>query len=990
MTSGLGWIANVGSWSWDWQTAVNTVLPVVAAVLIAALLAVLAILRSRARRAKRHDEEAEAALRATEGRYRALFEGSSDAVMIVDDGRFTDCNGATLKMFGYAGKAEFASLHPADVSPPCQSSGVDSATTASQHMATALKLGTDRFEWIHRRRTGEVFPAEVWLTAIQLDGRRVLQATVRDITERKRAGETLRTAQQLIEGILNTIPVRIFWKDKNLVYLGCNAIFARDAGFADPKDIIGKDDYQMGWRDQAEKYRGDDKQVIESGCSKLLIEEPQTTSDGKTITLLSSKLPLLDSQGAISGVLGTYMDITERKRSETVMRESEERFRILSEHVPIGISLARPDMTYEYVNPFFTHLFGYSVADLVDRDTWYEKAYPDPIYRERVRTAWQADFAEHDGFVRMQHETFAVRCKDGSEKMIRLNGVVLPDSRVLMTHEDVTHLVLVESALRTAKDVAEAATETKSKFLANMSHEIRTPLNGIIGMTGLLINTDLTPEQRDYAETVRTSGEILLALINDILDFSKIEASKMDLEKQPFKLTQCIEEALGLVSARAAKKKIELECSVEDIPADYVGDVTRLRQILVNLLGNAVKFTERGEVVLSVSAQMRDRGQYQLHFAIRDTGIGISPENQDQVFQSFKQVDASTTRKFGGTGLGLAISKQLVELMGGTIWVESTGVPGEGATFHFTIMAEKSAVPGVVRDEAKDLAHLVGKRVLIVDDHQTGRDILFRQMMALTMIPTAVASGREALDLLRAGKSYDVAILDFQMPEMDGPMLAEEMRRLPTGEKMPLILLSSIGDQGSRVPQTQFAAFLTKPIKAAALFEALNCTMGARSMPVTTAVVRHAPHDQDMGRRHPLRILVAEDNLINQQVAVAMLGTIGYRADVVADGLEVLEALKRQRYDVILMDGQMPEMDGEQATVAIRKQWPKPEQPRIVAMTANVLKGERERYLAAGMDDYIAKPIRIEELVRALNVSQALAQPHEQTVADVHRPEVAA
>ncbi len=1171
----------------------------------------------------------EEALHSSEVKFRALFEGSSDAVMILGAGHFMDCNSATLKMFGYESRAEFCTLHPADVSPPRQSGGEDSRTAADRHIHTALTKGIDRYEWTHRRRTGEDFRAEVWLTALEMDGRRVLQATVRDITERKRADEMLRESEEQLrlaldaasavawvgqaegdklteigpvakvfgkpagfhhadraafiqdihpddrarviasmqgavqteahtysvdfrvpladggvrwlqatgrfEGdaaghpaqirgitrdittaktneemisnlstqqqvILDSSPAMIFYKDAENRFIRVNEAMAKANGLS-KEEMEGKALWDLYPREVADRYWQDDRKVMASGVPLLNIVEEMITPHG-SMWVQTDKIPYKNATGEVIGVIGFTLDITERKRAEgelqsartfldsiintiadpvfvkddkrrfvlvndafctivnrprelllgkddddmfpmeevavfrkmdaaildtgdvnvneetlsnlssgevrtivtrktryidpagrrfivgvirditerkrieMAVRKSEEQFRMLSEHSPIGISLVRPDMTYEYINPFFTHMFGYSIADTIDRNVWYEKAYPDPVYREHVKTAWKADVAENEGFRRMQAEIFTVRCKDGTDKMVRVNGAVLPDNRVLMTHEDITQLANTQRSLEAAKDAAEAATETKSQFLANMSHEIRTPLNGIIGMTGLLIGTDLTPEQRGYAETVRSSGEILLSLITDILDFSKIEASKMELEKQPFNLTQCVEEALDLVAAKAAEKRIELGCFIEELPSDYIGDVTRLRQVLVNLLANAIKFTDHGEVLLSVSGQVRDAGQYQLHFSIRDTGIGISPEHQDRLFQSFKQVDASTTRKFGGTGLGLAISKQLAGLMGGTMWVESAGIPGQGATFHFTILVEKSPATEAVKNAPRDLTSLSGKRILIVDDNPIGREILVRQMAAWTMQPTAVASGREALERLQTGEPYHAAILDFQMPEMDGAMLAEEIRRLPAGKKIPLILLSSIGYQAPAASHVHFAAFLTKPVKSSSLFDTLISTVTQRSLPVRNPRDRHEHYDQDMGSRHPLRILVAEDNIVNQQVAVGMLGKIGYRADVVADGLEVLEALHRQPYDVIFMDGQMPEMDGEQATVEIRKRWPKAEQPRIIAMTANVLKGERARYLALGMDDYMAKPIRIEDLERVLRQSKPLVPPH--------------
>ncbi len=673
-----------------------------------------------------------------------------------------------------------------------------------------------------------------------------------------------------------------------------------------------------------------------------------------------------------SGELG-FLARTFDSTIEILKQQSEERQRVMDDVLrerqyfetlvhcsPDAIAVRDNSGAISSINPAFTELFGYTLEDLQEND--YDELINSAETLEQGKNLTKS--VREGGSIRIIARR---RSKSGRLIDVEISGVpiIVNGKQVgaLAIYHDITELI-------EAKRNAEASAQAKADFLANMSHEIRTPLNAVIGMTNLLMDTRLDNTQCDFVNTIRTSGEDLLTIINDILDFSKIEAGKLDMEEMPFDLGDCVESALQLMAPKASEKGLELLYLIDqNTPSALTGDPTRLRQILVNLLGNAIKFTEKGEVFLSVDSMPLENDQYEVHFAVKDTGIGISENARDRLFKSFSQADSSTTRKFGGTGLGLSISKKLAENMGGTMWYESE--PGKGSTFHFTI---KSVVTEALRKQVvtDSLTISQGKTILVVDDNDRNRQILEHQLQSWQMNCIPAASGFQALEILKRITTIDAAIVDMQMPEMDGLMLSRSIREIPGCKKIPLILLSSLGRTEHSSDSRFFAAQLSKPVRPSILLETLLSLFTNRPVVVRENLHVDGEIDPQMGAKHPLRILLADDNVVNQKVATRMLERLGYRADLAANGLEVLQAVERQTYDLIFMDVQMPEMDGIQASRQIQKRIPAKHRPRIIAMTAHALQGDRERFLAEGMDDYLSKPVQFKDMIRALQSSLPL------------------
>jgi PAS domain S-box-containing protein len=799
-----------------------------------------------------------------------------------------------------------------------------------------------------------------------------------DVTERKELEEALRAREaevsrekQHYQALVALSPTAIVTMDLDEQVTSWNPAAERLFGWSEA-EAMGRNIDQLVLGSSVLYGEGEavTRQALEEGLAKRTTR--RTRKDGRLVDVELLLVPLVVDD-ARTGYLLVYHDITAAKEAET-------RFRRLAEELPlvtyVDAAFAEDDTGSAsivgrsiYISPQCEAVFGYPPPDWADNSLWEAVLHPED--RDRV-LAEQGRFQETGEPLSSEYRMIH---KSGRDVWVHDESVIVRDERGAPLYVqgfwiDITERKRAEEELQQARAEAEAATQAKSAFLATMSHEIRTPMNAVIGMTGLLLDTELTLEQREFAEVVRSSGDALLHVIDDVLDYSKIEAGKLDLERAPLDLRECVEAALDMVAPVASEKRIELGFLFEEgMPAGIHGDAARLRQVLLNLLSNAVKFTEEGEVVVHGDSEPAGEGSHRIHLAVRDTGVGIPQDRMDRLFASFSQVDASTTRRYGGTGLGLAISKRLVELMGGTMWVESE--EGLGSTFHLTVTADEAQVPRVSTPEGRRL--LDGRRLLVVDDNATNREIVSRQVRAWGMRPLAVEHPAEALALIEAGEQFDVAVLDMQMSEMDGLQLARAIRR--HRRDLPLVLVTSLSGLPEARSSTEFAAQLTKPLRASQLFDALMSVFGEH-----VATPPSAAGDGDGKPVSTLRILLAEDNAVNQKLALRLLERLGYQADLAENGREVLDALERQTYDVILMDVQMPELDGLDATRRIRESRTPGDQPHIVAMTANAMREDRDACIEAGMDDYVAKPIRPDELAAALQRARVLAEPSTQDV----------
>ncbi len=811
----------------------------------------------------------------------------------------------------------------------------------------------------------------------------LLMDAVWKIVEQRHAQDDLRKQLDFLDTLLETIPNPVFHKDAELIYTGCNKAFEEFVGRS-REEIIGRSVYELSPRKIADCYAEKDKLLLENAGDQHYEWNVQG-KDGVLRQVLFDKAAFRDIHGKVQGIVGVITDITERKRAEEELQSAVDRLQAETAKLSAmigsmeeGVVFANRHNTIVEVNDFFCNFVRLPRDRMVGRrlDEFHEG---DALHRVREIITFFKERPDSGAFKtqrRMGAAEVLLRVqpiyREGEYDGVLLNVVDVSDMVQARREIEETNAQL-EQAIARANEMAvqaEMANIAKSEFLANMSHEIRTPMNGVIGMTALLLDTELTADQRRYAETVRTSGESLLNLINDILDFSKIEAGKLDIETLDFDLRSLLEDFSELMAVKAAEKNLEFVCAADpDVPALLRGDPGRLRQVLTNLVGNALKFTHRGEVTVRVGVESETDTDILLRFSVRDTGIGIPEGKIAILFDKFTQVDASTTRNYGGTGLGLAIAKQLVEMMGGGIWVKSA--VGTGSEFWFTV---RLTLQSARDSEDTAPADLRGVRVLVVDDHAANRELLMERLASWGMpsveaenAPTALRRLREAK---RSGTPFRVIITDMQMPDMDGEALGRAIRADEDLADTILVMMTSLGRRGDarRMADIGFTAYLTKPVRHSELFDclvtALTGTAPRRStQPIVT---RHSVREQ---RRGNLRILLAEDNVTNQQVAVGILGKLGLHADTVDNGREAVEALMSTSYDLVLMDVQMPEMDGLEATRRIRD--PRSEIPHrdipIIAMTARAMPGDRDLCLEAGMDDYLSKPVTPEALAEVLH-----------------------
>ena len=808
--------------------------------------------------------------------------------------------------------------------------------------------------------------------------------------ERERAEEALFQKTALLAGLLDSIPDRVFFKDLEGVYLGCNPEFARFVGRS-REEIVGRTDYELFSKENAEFYRGTDRSAMEGG-EPTRFETWIDYPDGRRLLADTMKAPLRSVGGAVIGLVGVSRDITGLRRAEEALQKQLNFLEQLIDAIPLPMFFKDGKGVFTGCNKEFESFKGLTKKEILGKTVFdtspedlarFNHQKDQELFENPGTQRYEGDSASADGTLRnaITHKaTFT--SLDG--RVDGIVGVVL-DITERKRVEEALHSAMadlestnrqLEEAIARANHMAlqaELANSAKSEFLANMSHEIRTPMNGIIGMTGLLLDTPLSPEQRQYAELARSSGESLLLLINDILDFSKIEAHKLELDSVDFDLRATLEDVVEMLAFKAQEKGLEMACLLDpDTPSWLRGDPGRLRQIIVNLGGNAVKFTPQGGVTVRARVAAEDDHSVTLRFAITDTGIGIPKDKQSILFSPFTQVDGSITRKYGGTGLGLAISRQLVDLMGGQIGVESE--EGKGSTFWFTAAFDKS--PSVGAQEHRPAADLKGVRVLVVEHHGASRLQITTLLTSWGCDVDEATDGKWAMAMLlqaaHDGDPFQIALIANPLPDLEGTELGRRIKEKREIREVRLVLLTSLGQRGdaARAEKIGFSGYLAKPVRQSQLRECLGLVSGRKENPEEKAsrplVTRHTV-TESLKRR--VRILLAEDNPTNRMVALKILEKLGYRADAVDDGRKAIEALRDIPYDLVLMDCQMPEMDGFEATRCIRRAESGASNPGIpiIALTAHAMKGDREVCLEAGMNDYLAKPIRPEELALTLD-----------------------
>ncbi len=773
--------------------------------------------------------------------------------------------------------------------------------------------------------------------------------------------DEVRQAMALFQSLADTLPVCLLVKDLQGRRVFANRAYLEFQGL-DIQSVLGKTDFDLFSEEAARAFQEDDQRVLRTGEVLRGVEE-HAPQGGTTRFVERIKAPVRDASGTIAGLQVMFWDVTSSVAAEKALDRERELLDALMRNIPDAVYFKDRDSRFIRISQAQADTFG-----LDSPEEAIGKTDADMFSGEHAQQALEDERRIMETGVPLVAQLEKETWDDREDSWVSTTKMPWTDKSgnicgTFGISRDVTKLKQMQDELSKAKDAAEDANRAKSEFLANMSHEIRTPMNGVIGMTELLLNTNLTPEQREYQKLVQSSAEALLALLNDILDFSKIEAGKLELDHAPMKLRDTLGLTLHTLAARAAEKGVELAVHIlPEVPDHLIGDAGRLRQVVVNLVGNAIKFTSEGEIVVEVTPKKTTDSQATLHVAVRDTGIGITPEQQTKIFDSFTQADTSTTRQYGGTGLGLAIASQLVQLMGGHISVESE--PGKGSTFHFAVTFERAIE---VSDERKArLATLHRLPVLVVDDNSTNRLICQELLDSWGMKPTTVAGGEEALQELQrataAGKSYRLALVDVMMPGMDGFELVRRLRQLQACEGLEIIMLSSANrtEDTGLAKQLGVAKCMTKPVTQSNLLNGITTAMGR-------AQVDETPDDSFITTRSavfvPRNILLAEDGMVNRQVAVRLLEKRGHHVTEVEDGQQAVETFRKGSFDLILMDVQMPVLDGFAATAAIRKmESGSGSRIPIIAMTAHAMKADRERCLAAGMDDYVAKPFRPREL----------------------------